>query len=598
MANNSVNLTSLDFDVLKDTFKTYLQTQSIFKDYDFSGSNMNVLLDILSHNSHLNAFYLNMVASEMFLDSAQKLDTVVSHAKELNYTPRSSTSAVANISFTAVTNGISLPFTIPEGTLFSGTNSNGTFNFTTRTETTYTSPNNVYSVDNLQIYEGLYVNNSFVMDRTNETLRFVLTNENIDLNSLSVIVYENNLQDEGQYIRAETLFGLTNSSNVFFVQACENGRYEILFGDGFLGYRPTNESLIVAKYMVTSGADADGISEFSISSDLSADNSGSVIVTNLETVTNSRGGANSESIESIRFYAPRYFATQQRAVASDDYSSLILSKFGGTISDVNVYGGEQLEPKQYGRVVICLKSNSGEIVPNFIKSEIKNYMLDYVSLPTRVIITDPDIYYIKIDSEVQYNKSITTKLPNSIINLIRESIVSYNTENLGAFEEDFRYSKFTTVIDNSDESITSNNTEVSIIKRLTPKANTPTSYNIEFGNVPYYDSSDTDPSLTSSYFTYVDSDGVHHTLCQLKDIQGTIVIFKYINGIYTEINSNIGTLNYETGTVNLVRLHVSDYSNYISLYLKLSEKDIVANKSRILSIDLNDCTISVKERIR
>lgn len=596
MANNSANLTSLDFDTLKSNLKTYLSTQSVFKDYNFEGSNMNVLLDVLAYNTYLNSFYLNMVASEMFLDSAQKLDTVVSHAKELNYTPRSARSSVANVDITLSANGITTPLIIPRGTIFSGTNANGTYNFVTRTRTTHSSPNTVYEITDLQIYEGLYVNNSFIVNSSDETQRFVLNNQNIDTDSLIVTVYEDNFASNGVYTKADTLFGLDNHSNVYFIQACENNQYEILFGDGFLGYRPKNESLIVAEYMVNNGKDAEGVSTFSMDTDLGNSNGGQVTVDTITTVSNSSSGSNIEEIESIRFYAPRYFATQQRAVASDDYKSLVLSKFGGTLADVNVYGGETLETKLYGRVVVCLKSSSGSVVPDYIKKQVSNYLLDYISVPTRVVIRDPDQFYLKVDTTVTYDKTSTTILSNDIKNYVLDAIDTYNTDNLGTFNDDFRYSKFIAAIDDAYSSITSNQTDIQLIKRISPKANYPTTYNINFGNEAYNQTYYTDAVINSSYFTYVDEEGTNYVLCRLKDDnEGNIIVYTYINNIYTVLNSSLGTVNYTTGTVVLTRLNVSDYSNYISIYFKPMNKDILVENSMIVEVDLNDVSITVTE---
>jgi hypothetical protein len=598
MANSSVTLTSIDFDTLKQNFKTYLSTQSVFKDYNFEGSNINVLLDVMSYNTYLNAFYLNMVASEMFLDSAQKLDSIVSHAKELNYVRRSAASSVANISFTASTTGITPPLTIPEGTLFSGTNSNGTFNFVTRNDNTYTSPNTVYSVDNLQIFEGFYVNNSFIVNYNNEAQRYVLTNENIDLNSLVVTVYENNQQDWADYLRVDTLFGLSNTSNVYFIQACEKDQYEILFGDGFLGYKPQNEALVVAKYLVTVGEEADGISEFSINTDLGIHNGGTVTVSALSVVSNSASGANAETIESIRFNAPRYFATQQRAVATDDYRSLIMSKFGGVISDVNVYGGQNLEPKQYGRVAICIKPSESTIAPDFVKNQVTSYLQDYISVPSRMIITDPDYFYCKIICTVQYNKTITTKNASQIKSIVLNSIQEFSTEHLEQFTNDFRYSKFVSHIDESDESITSNNTDVKLVKKLYPKINTAQSHTINFNN-KVHSNDHGHAVLESSYFTYIDENFVYYTLCYLKDdSNGNIIVYTYINGIYTVLNSSVGTIDYETGTVILSSLKVADYGDSFNICLYTLDKDFYIDQSQVLLIDLSDVTLNVVEENR
>jgi len=596
MANSSLNLTSLDFDTLKEQFKTFLKSQSVFKDYNFDGSNINVLLDVMSYNTYLNAFYLNMVASEMFLDSAQKLDTVVSHAKELNYTPRSHSSAFANVTITLSADSTLSPFTVPKNTIFVGTNSNGTYNFVTRDESTYTTSNSTITINNLQVFEGNYVNNSFIVDYSNEAQRFVLTNDNIDLDSLVITVYENNQQDSAEYNRVDTLFGLNSQSNVYFVQAAQNNQYEILFGDGFLGKKPQNEALIVAEYILCSGSDASGVYELSMGTDLGPINGGLVSVDSIIVNANSSGGSNSENIESIRFYAPRYFATQLRAVSSDDYSSIILSKFGDVIEDVNVYGGELLEPKQYGIVVICLKPVSGLIAPDYLKHQISSYMNDFISLPTRVEITDPDYFHLNITSTVQYNKNSTSKYASDINSIILQAIMSYSEENLESFNEDFRYSKFISAIDNSDESITSNNTEVRLIKKLYPKSNYPTSYTISFNNESH-DNTHGHSVIESSYFTYVAEDGTNYQLSKIEDDgEGILYVYTYINNILTVLNSSIGTINYETGFVTINNLNIANYTgDSLSIYLYVKEKDIIINNSQILLIDAYNVNITVTE---
>ena len=597
MANNSVNLTSLDFDTLKTSLKTYLSTQSVFKDFDFEGSNINVLLDILSHNSYLNSFYLNMVASEMFLDSAQKWDTVVSHAKELNYVPRSSKSASANVNLSIDTTGITTLLTVPKGTIFTGTNSNGSFSYSTRSESTYTSTNTIYNIVNLKIYEGLYVNNSFIMDRSNETQIFVLNNENIDVDSLTVTVYEDNNNIGAEYFKVDNLFGLTNTSNAYFIQATHNKQYEILFGDGFLGRMPKNQALINVEYMVTNGSDSNGIKKYNLETDLGIENNGVTTLLNITTSSNSAGGSNTENIESIRFYAPRYFATQQRAVASDDYTSLVLSKFGGNINDVNVYGGQLLDPKQYGRVVICLKPTTGTIAPDYIKDEISKYLLEYISLPTRLIITNPEYIYSEITSNVKYDPNLTVKISNDIKNAVLTSIMNYSTDNLEKFGKDFRFSKLIRKIDDSDDSILSNDTSIRLLKKFYPKTNFPTTYKIEFDNVSDYNELNSQSIVESSYFTYVNSEGINYPFCKIQDIRGKLIVYNYINNIYNVVDSNIGSIDYTLGKIVLNNINISDYGNVFSIYMIPKYPNITIKNDKILLIDLNDVNITITEEI-
>lgn len=471
MANNSLALSSLDFDTLKGNFKEFLKSQDTLKDYNFDGSNISVLLDVMSYNSFLNSFYLNMVASEMFLDSAQKYDSVISHAKELNYVPRSAHTSTSEVSFTISTEGISGRLTIPKGTNFSGTNANGNFNFVTDETYTVTSPNSTYIVSKLRIREGIYFQDSFIVDNDIENQRFVLSNENIDTSSITVNVSENFGVSNAIFVRAETLFNLKKTSNVFFLQATSDNKYEIVFGDGYFGKKPLNASVITISYIVTNGDQADNISSFTLLDDLGPVNGG---IANIDDITSSyasTGGAIQELIDSVKFAAPRYFAAQQRAVTTDDYTSIVKNAFGGLIEDVVVVGGDALNPKQYGRVALYIKPTSGLIIPNFVKSKIENYLLDYIAVPNRVIILNPEYLYCKVTSEVQYNKYVTSRSADELRNIALNSIIDYSSTILEKFATDLRYSRLINDIDDSDPSFISNQTDIRIIKRYAPLIN-------------------------------------------------------------------------------------------------------------------------------
>ena len=616
MANSSLTLSSIDFDTLKYNFKEFLKTQSVLKDYDFDGSNISVLLDVMSYNSYLNAFYLNMVASEMFLDSAQKYDSVISHAKELNYVPRSTSSSAAEINLVLDTVGINGKLTMPKGTRFSGINSNGSFTFTTDEAKVFVSSNSLFSIANLQIYEGNYLNDSYIMDYNIENQIFLLSNKNVDTNSISVNVVENNGSTNTIFTRAETLFGLNDNSNVFFLQGAQNGQYEIVFGDNLFGRKPINGALINISYRVASGVDSDGVTEFVLSDDLGILNNGSARVSSITLVAASSGGAAQESIESVKFAAPRYFATQQRAVSTDDYTALILNNFGGEIADVVVYGGQEIEPKLYGRVIVSLKPASGTIAPNYVKNKITNYLQEYIVLPNRVVINDPDYTFCSVFSSVQYNKNVTTKTPEEIKLSAVNAISEYSKNNLEKFGKDLRYSRLVSDIDNADSSIVSNDTELRIIKRINPNFNQKTTYKINVGNVLYYDSTNyadneqhkklhdseidsrtTHATLISSRFTYNATDGKVYTLSFFEDdAAGNITLFAPIENEILPVEK-VGTIDYVTGEITLNDVNVADYINYISLYFRSRFKDIFASQNKIIVIDPSDVNVTVIETI-
>lgn len=604
MANSSLNLSSLDFDTLKSNFKEFLKTQSAFKDYNFDGSNINVLLDVMSYNSYLNSFYLNMIASEMFLDSAQKMDSVISHAKELNYTPRSAHCAVANITFTVETSGFtSNKLTVPKGTRFTGFNSNGTYTFVTDLSQTFVSSNNTYLVDNIQINEGTYFSDSFILDYDIENQRFILSNENIDTTTISVYVTENGSNSE--YAFATTLFGLDKNSKVYFIQAVEGNRYEIRFGDGLFGKKPINGATVNVDYIVTNGSDGNGVENFVLADNLGPGNGGEATASDIIVINSSIEGANQESIENIRFNAPRYFAAQQRAVSIDDYYSLVRAKFGGAVDDVIIYGGQDLEPKLYGRVIVSIKPTASVTASSLLKNDIINYLQDFIALPNRVVVTDPDYFYIDVVSTVQYNSKLTTKYSTEIKSMILDGIIRFSKDHLEKFGNDFRYSKFVTHIDNLDPSITSNDTRVSISKRITPKLAFATSYDIRFNNsaeqegvyngIAYPD----DRVFTSTSFSYIDEDDNIYPNCYLEDnALGNVIVYTFLKGIKTTLNNNIGTIDYETGSVTLSNLKTSYYNGYIELSLTTRNRDIIASKNMVLLIDPVDVNIDIIETIR
>ena len=614
MANSSLILSSLDFDTLKQNFKEYLKAQPIFSDYNFDGSNINVLLDVMSYNTYLNSFYLNMVASEMFLDSAQNYDSVVSHAKELNYLPRSTKSSYAEVSFELTTSGINGSLNIPKNTRFTGFNSNGTYVFTTNQKQTYTSPNSLYSVTSLEIYEGAYFQDAFVVNYSVESQKYVLSNQFIDTDSIEVTVLENNGANTTVFARAENLYGLENTSSVYFLQPAQNGLYEITFGDGLFGRKPLNTGIVIATYRVSSGTDANGIESFVLDTDLRNANPGAFVSPGSITINSaSNSGANLESIESIRYTAPRYFATQQRAVSSDDYASLVLANFGGSVSDVVVYGGETVEPKQYGRVIVSIKPSGSTLAPDYLRNEISNYLKDYIVLPNRIIIGDPDYLYCYVNTAVQYDKTLTSKTPSDLSSLILNSIITYSADNIEKFANDLRYSRLVAAIDDTDTSIVSNDTSIKIIKRVTPLLNSNTSYTIQLNNSLYnqqdpissdqhisfygssYETHFGHASVISSTFTF-NYQGISYQQSYLEDDSlGNIDVYVPSGAVIIKL-VNIGSVDYTNGIINLNNLNLSFYDNYVSIYCRPLNRDLYANQNKIILIESSDVEITILEK--
>jgi hypothetical protein len=590
MANNSISLVNLDFDTLKNSFKTYLKSQSQFADYNFDGSNINVLLDILSYNSYLNAFYLNMAISESFLDSAQLRSSVVSRAKELNYTPRSYKSATATLQFKQ-SQASQQNLTIPSGTRFLAKTSNNSYTFTTNNAVVLYPSNSMFVV-NLNVYEGVYVNDVYNVDYSIENQRFVLTNSNIDTDSLTVTVIENLGQVTTTFLPALNLYGLTNTSPIYFLQAINDSSYELVFGDGIFGRIPLNGAIISANYRITSGSDANYATNFSII-DIVGTNPGTTSITTLLAAS---GGANAESIDSIRYNAPKHFQTQERAITIDDYKSLILNNYPN-IKSCHVFGGESYLTTgiNYGTVYISPVTYSGNLISVVEKSDILNFISQRCTLGITPQIIDPDFLYLQINTTVKYNPNATVYTATDIKQIVNAAILNYNSEYLQDFNTEFKLSKFDQAINDSDPSISSNQTTVTIKKIASPTLNTLSYITIQYNNaiVP--------TSIVSSTFT---SNGKLYKVTDynpnintfnVKQTNGTTIITNSVNTLYlvdvTNISytsyTNIGTIDYNNGVVTFNQLNINDFngSQGLILYAQPQNQNITSYNNDVIEID-------------
>ena len=580
MANSSLSVSSLDFDTLKSNFIQFLKTQSAFKDYNFEGSNMNVLLDVMSYNSYLNSFYLNMVASEMFLDTAQKLDSVISHAKELNYVPRSSRSAKAVISFTYDTTGIENPFVIPKGTIFSGTNSNGTFSFVTDKENSYLSTNSTYTIANLELYEGSYTKDAFIIDDSQEDQKFVLSNKNVDTSSIFVAVSENDGVSNTYYTLAENLYGLNGNSEIYFIQSTFDQKYEIIFGDGTFGKKPLNSSIIYVDYRTSSGSAGNGVAKFNLDQDLGAINGGYGTASDLTIVSASVSGAMAESIESIRYNAPRHYQTQGRCVTSNDYKTTILQNFP-EIQYVNVFGGTITNTAvEYGKVYISPSTYSGIVLTESRKKDVETFVnnLSPIGIVTSVI--NPDYLYIELTSSVSVDFNNTSSSPSMVKSQIISSINSFNTNNLQNFDTTLRLSKLEQAINDTDDAILSNQTYIKMYRSFSPTLNMGYAINCDLQN--FIDIG----SVTSSQFNSYGKAYIFTDYIEGVDEGSGILYQLEINPFSTVKNySKVGTVEYNDGLININQITYSDIGGGIKIYATPLNRDIKCYKNIIMEID-------------
>jgi len=590
MANTSIDLVGLDFQTIKTNLKTYLKNNSAFKDVDFEGSNINTLVDLLSYNTYLNSFYTNMVASEMFIDTAQLRDSVISHAKSLNYTPRSFVSASAEVTLTVTPSAPDTSIVIPKGTTFTSRVGSNTYTFSTSSNEVINTSNNGVFTANIMLYEGTYIADSFTMNYSNTSQRFVLSNPTIDTSSVSVTVIEDGGSTTLDYTKTETLIGLTSLTKAYFVEAAENQQYEVRFGDNVFGRKPKDGSVIVVEYRTSSGELPNGASTF-----LNDGNIDTHANVSISTISNAAGGAINETIESIRYNAPRNFQVQGRAVTATDYETILKANFGD-IQSISAYGGEDLVPPQFGKVFISVDVQNAEGTPaNRIKT-FSDFIRDKTPLTVDVVFEDPQFMYVKVDSDVKYNVNATSKLSSDIRTAVLSKISSFNTTNLEGFKKTIFYSKLTKDIDSADASIVSNDTEIRAIKIINPTTNTNQSFEINFG---FQLESETGVVLNTSEFHY------GHTIQSspftfngnrsilVDDTRGILFVARLSGGIVT-IEKAVGIVDYLNGIVTIQNLLVSDYEGSgIKIYARSYTKDFSSNKNVILAIKNEDVTVTV-----
>ena len=590
MANSSINLVDLDFNSLKSSLKSHLTSQARFQDYNFDGSNMNVLLDLLAYNTYLNTFYMNMVASEMFLDSAQLRDSIVSHAKELNYLPRSFRSAQANvnIAITPSTNVTSV--VIPAQTGFTSRVGSNTFSFATDESIAITSSNNgVFYANSITLYEGSYVQDTFVKNNIQENQRFLLTNPNIDTTSITVTVSENSGANVYTYTPVYSLFGLSSNSQIFFTQPAENELYEVTFGDNVSGRAPLNGAIISVVYRVCSGELPNGADTFINNSSIDGHANVSITI-NSEAVN----GSISESNNSIKFNAPRSFQAQERAVTESDYETLLTREFP-EIQAISVFGGEKQDPPQYGKVFISVDITNSDGIPDIKKNIYNEYLKDKVPLGITTEIINPEFIYLNIICNVNYNYNITSLSENQLSTKVLTAITNYNDTYLNDFNANFRYSNFVYSIDACDASIINNDTVAYPYYLLTLNREENASFSFSFNSeILITTPSDTVHPISSDRGVFSSSFIKDGLTCQLEDDGlGNIRIVRITSSSHFEF-SKVGTIDYATGTVVISNLNVGSFSgNGIKLYVKTVSRDYSTTLKNILKIKPEDITVTM-----
>ena len=591
---------NLDFEDIKNALKDYLRAQSDFTDYDFDGSALSVLIDTLAYNTYYTAFNTNLVVNELFIDSATLRDNVVAIAKQLGYRPKSITSPVAYVSFTVnYTNPTTdTELLLKKGTGFIASFDNNIYQYVTLDDIKAQVTNQTAVFTNVPVREGTQITNTFVVNTALKSQRFILDNQNIDTNTIRVKVFPTGGSFNEEYLVSDNILGVNGESKIFFLDEIEDERYEILFGDGVIGKKLDNGARIEISYITTAGPETNGVKTFVFSGVL--ENPDGVSPTSFDVTINSTiassGGEEMESISKIRFNAPKSYGTQNRAVTASDYDAIVRNIYPA-VSDIIIFGGEEQEPPSYGRVFVVLKPTNAAFLTSITKNEIIAELKKFVVASVQPEILDPSILYVELSSKIFYDASITDQTPAQIRDKAIGSVQDYlNNSNVEKFNGKFRYSKVVGVIDNSDRSITSNLTSVTMRKDFFPQLNATFYYEICFQNA--FDVDCDDPVLSTTGFRVTEYPNFD---VYLEDKDGKIVLYRLdsLTGEKVVLNKEIGDIDYEKGEVKLYDLTIikgTFADNKISVRVKPLSNDIRALREVYLDVDVaNSSFVAYKE---
>lgn len=599
-----VNFTNLDFDQIKTTLRDYLKSNSNFTDYDFEGSNLSTILDVLAYNTYITSYNANMVANEVFIDSATLRENVVSLARNIGYIPRSKKASRASVSFFVDTTNITpapASLTLKKGPVASTTGSfgNQSFVFSILEDITVPVVDNIASFNNIQIYEGILLNTNFTYTSRNPNQRFILPNSGIDTDLISVLVNSGNALVK--YNLQDSLFGIDKESEVYFLQEIEDERYELIFGDDVFGKALQEGYYIEASYIVTNGDSGNGIGQFSFSGRLTYTRNDTEYVVSsgislLTTGLSSIGGESIEGVESIKKYAPRIYASQNRALTANDYETLIPAKIYPETESISVFGGEEVVPPQYGKVFISIKPRTGDFLPNLIKENIKMKLKKYAVAGIVPEILDLKYLYLEIDSKIYYNTNLA---PNSayVSGVIQANANKYaESTELNKYGARFKYSKFLKIIDDSHASVTSNITKVQMRRDLRTVLNTLAEYSIGFGNEFHIKSMDGYNIKSSAFRVSGILEDVY--LSDIPDTNrktGSIFLFTVPSASSlspTILRRGVGKIDYVSGIItlnpiNITSAKIKDGQSIIEISVTPQSNDVIGLQDLYLQLDIN-----------
>ena len=583
--------TNLDFNTIRAQIKDYLRSNSNFSDFDFEGSNFSILIDTLAYNSYITAYNTNMAVNESFIDSATLRENVVSLARNIGYVPRSKKSAVATVNFNVDVSSISAQqVKLNAGLVALGSVQGGNYTFSIPEDITVTpTSNGLASFNDISIYEGNYLTKTFVVDSSQTNQRYILPNANIDTSSIRVEVSDSS--GILTYNAYTNIFDVNSESRLFLVQEVDDEKYQIMFGDNVLGKKPANGAVITVTYIVTNGNDGNNAANFTFSGRLTYISGGvDVDITSntslLTTTQSSENGDSIESIDNIKYLAPRVYASQYRAVTPNDYKGLIPFLYPN-IDSVSAYGGEELDPPEYGKVYITVKPKNGEFLSAVAKDSIKNDLKKYTVAGIKQEFLDLMYLYVEFDSTVSYDSGFVADKLNLQTRILSAVETYSKSSDINSFGGRLKYSKLLSQIDRVDTGITSNITTLIMRRNMVPSYNSIATYEVCYGNKFHADLEGFNVRSSAFKLEGVDGDVYLTDFPNSDQLTGIVKFFTIDNGVITYINNNAGTVNYTKGEVTLfpVTITSSTLSNRVEIEVTPESNDIVAKENLYIVLD-------------
>ena len=593
---SKLNISQLDFDQIKANLKRFLSNQSQFKDYDFEGSGMSILLDLLAYNTHYLSYNANILANEMFIDTADLRNSIVSLAKSLGYTPNSPRAPIADLTV-VVNDATGSSLTMGAGTKFTTSVDGTSYNFVTTASNTITSVDGIYTFSNLKIYEGTYVTYQYTANTSDVDQRFLIQSANADTNTLTVQVQNSSVDTTAfTYTKATSITELDSTSRVYFLQEAEDGKFEIYFGDGVIGKAIEDGNIIILKYVVTNKTAANGASSFSLSGNIGGFSDVTITVN-----SNAANGANAQTNDSVKFYAPKSYAAQDRAVTIEDYKTKVAELYANAKS-ISAWGGENAETPVYGRVYISINPISGSSLTDATKNSIVTQLKRYSVASVTPVIVDPETTTLLLTTTARYDEQTTSKAADTLKTDITNALTNYNNNTLNQFDGIFRYSKVLELIDDADTSILSNITTLRIRKSFTPILSSSTNYTVYLSNPlynPHTGHKSMEGGILSSTGFKVNGDATNIYFFD-DDGSGNLRRYYLVGSVRTYVDNSAGTINYSTGQINIDSINISSIENIrgsastvIELTVQPDSNDIVPVRNQVLNIDVANSTITV-----